>query len=136
MQRNRLGDHLRNISKAGSTLKAADFEYRALVVQTGWQSAAENYLINLFKPIWNSEIGICYGFGKHGDDPTTRANLRSPWDTLHPGRDWAHRDPNMKDARPRKQIVEDIRVHLQQHRPMQAVDEILRNFLNEIRTLT
>jgi hypothetical protein len=28
---------------------------------------AENYLINLFKPIWNNEVGICYGFGKQLD---------------------------------------------------------------------
>ena len=66
------------------------------------QNGAENYLIDLFKPIWNSEIGICYGFGKHGDDPGTRKNLRSPWDSLHPGRDWAYRDPAMKDAKPRR----------------------------------
>lgn len=133
---NRLNDHLRNISKAGSTLRVEDFEYRALVVQTGWQTPAESYLINLFKPIWNIEIGICYGFGKHGDDPTTRANQRSPWDTLHPGRDWAHRDANMKDARPLKQIVEDIREHLMRHPPLLTVDEILKNFLNEIRAIT
>ena len=104
---NRLNDHRKNIGKA-ATLQLEDFEYRALVVQTGWQTAAEDYLIHLFKPIWNNEVKICYGFGKHGDDPGTRANLRSPWDTLHPGRVWAHRDPNMKDARSAKRIVEDI----------------------------
>ncbi len=38
---------------------------------------------------WNSEVGICYGFGKHGDSAETRSNTRSPWDTLHPGRKWA-----------------------------------------------
>jgi hypothetical protein len=88
---NRLNDHRKNIAKATSTLKLEDFEYRALVVQTGWQTSAEDYLIHLFKPIWNSEVGICHGFGKHGDDPGTRANLRSPWDTLHHRRDWAPR---------------------------------------------
>ena len=67
----RLNEHRKNIAKAASTLRLDDFEYRALVVQTGWQSAAENYLIDLFKPIWNNEVGICYGFGKHGDAPET-----------------------------------------------------------------
>jgi hypothetical protein len=100
----RLNEHRKNIGKASSTLLIGDFEYRALVVQTGWQASAEDYLIHLFKPIWNSEMNICYGFGKHGDDPNTRANLRSPWDTLHPGREWAHRDPNMKDARPKVSV--------------------------------
>lgn len=133
---NRLGDHRRTITKASSTLKLEDFEYRALVVQTGWQASAENYLIQLFRPIWNNEVGICYGFGKHGDDPQTRANLRSPWDTLHPGREWAHRDPNMKDAKPSERIAADIAEHLAKHPPIDTLDEILRRFLDEIRAVS
>jgi hypothetical protein len=128
---NRLNDHRKNITKATTTLRLEDFEYRAIVVQTGWQTSAEDYLIHLFKPIWNSEVGICYGFGKHGDDPGTRANLRSPWDTLHPGRDWAHRDPKMKDAKPEKQIVEEIAKHLVKYPPLGSIDEILRRFLEQ-----
>ena len=133
---NRLNDHRKNIAKASTTLRLEDFEYRAIVVQTGWQTSAEDYLIHLFKPIWNSEVGICYGFGKHGDDPGTRANLRSPWDTLHPGRDWAHRDPNMKDARTLERIVEEIRLHLAKHPPIGTIDEILRRFLEEMRAVS
>jgi hypothetical protein len=129
----RLNEHRKNIVKATSTLRIDDFEYRALVVQTGWQSAAESYLIDLFKPIWNNEVGICYGFGKHGDAPETRANLRSPWDTLHHGRDWAHRDPNMKDARLKAQIVKDIARHFSEYPPLGSVDKILRRFLEEMR---
>jgi len=129
----RLGEHARSIAKATTTLKLDEFEYRALVVQTGWQTSAEDYLIHLFKPIWNNQIGICYGFGKHGDDPETRANLRSPWDTLHPGRDWAHRDPKMKDARARTRIKEDIEKHLEANPPVTSLDEILKRFLDEIR---
>jgi Eco29kI restriction endonuclease len=133
---NRLNDHRKNIAKAATTLRLEDFEYRAIVVQTGWQTSAEDYLIHLFKPIWNSEVGICYGFGKHGDDPGTRANLRSPWDTLHPGRDWAHRDPNMKDARPKERIIEEIRQHLAKYPPLGSIDEILRRFLEEMRAVS
>jgi Eco29kI restriction endonuclease len=133
---NRLNDHRKNIAKATTTLHLEDFEYRAIVVQTGWQTSAEDYLIHLFKPIWNSEVGICYGFGKHGDDPGTRANLRSPWDTLHPGRDWAHRDPKMKDAKPEKQIVEEISQHLAKYPPLGSIDEILRRFLQEMRAVS
>ena len=129
----RLSEHRKNIVKATSTLRLEDFEYRALVVQTGWQSAAENNQIDLFKPIWNNEVGICYGFGKHGDAPETRANLRSPWDTLHPGRDWAHRDPKMMDARSKTQIVKDIARHLAEYPPLGSVDKILRRFLDEMR---
>lgn len=129
---NRLNDHRKNISKATSTLRIDDFEYRALVLQTGWQAAAENYLIHLFRPIWNSEMKIAYGLGKHGDDPETRANLRSPWNTMHPGRDWASRDPNMKDARPQARIIEDIAKHLEHYPPLGTLDEILRRFLEEM----
>jgi hypothetical protein len=132
----RLTDHRRNISKATGTLRLEDFEYRALVVQSGWQNSAETYLIDLFKPIWNNEVGICYGFGKHGDAPETRANLRSPWDTLHHGRDWAHRDPNMKDARPADRILEDIKQHLAKYPPLGSIDEILRRFLEEMRAVS
>lgn len=133
---NRLNDHRKNIAKAATTLRLEDFEYRAIVVQTGWQTSAEDYLIHLFKPIWNSEVGICYGFGKHGDDPGTRANLRSPWDTLHPGRDWAHRDPKMKDAKPEKQIVDEINQHLAKYPPLGSIDQILRRFLEEMRAVS
>ena len=132
----RLNDHRKNIEKADGTLQLDDFEFRALVVQTGWQSAAEEYLIHLFKPIWNNQVGICYGFGKHGDDPKTRANLRSPWDTLHPGRDWAHRDPNMKNAKPADQISAAIETHLAATPTVVSIDEILRRFLNEMRAVS
>jgi len=128
----RLGEHCKNIGKAASTLRVEDFQYRALVVQTGYQAAAEAFLIDLFKPIWNNETAICYGLGKHGDAPGTRANLRSPWDTLHPGRDWAHRDPKIKDARPAAQILKDIGDHLSKYPPLNSVDEILRRFMDEM----
>lgn len=129
----RLKDHLRSISCAKDTLAAGDFEYRALVVQSGWQGAAESYLIGLFRPIWNNEIDICYGLGKHGDAPGTRKNLRSPWDTLHPGRDWAHRDPDMPDARPKERILEDIRKHFETAMVFEKIDHVLKTFIEGLR---
>jgi len=131
----RLRDHNRNIRKAKDTLNIEDFEYRSLVVQSGWQSAAEDYLIRLFMPIWNNETGICYGLGKHGDDPNTRANLRSPWDTVHPGRDWAWRDPNMGDAKPHKQIIGDLGRHFATEDVYTDLDQVLRGFIEELKQL-
>lgn len=128
----RLNEHRKNIEKATSTLRPQDFEFRALVVQTGWQGSAESYLIHLFKPVWNSEINICYGFGKHGDAAETRSNLRSPWDTLHPGRAWAG-SLYIDDAKPRAQIVSEITAHLAQNPPLESVELILARFLEEIR---
>ena len=130
----RLLEHRNNIDKATTTLRLDDFECRALVVQSGWQTSTEDYLIHLFKPIWNNEVKICYGFGKHGDDPNTRANQRSPWDTLHPGRDWAHRDPDMIDARPRQRILSDVSQHFAANTPFETTDVILRRFLDEMST--
>lgn len=129
----RLSEHRKTIMKAKSTLHSEDFSYRALVVKSGYQSSAEEYLIRLFDPLWNS---VCKGFGKHGDDPDTRSNQRSPWDTLHPGRDWAHRDAKMKDAKSPDRIVSEIDTHLAKYPPLRTVDEILRKFLLEMRDIS
>lgn len=131
----RVRDHLRNIGKAAGTLKVEDFGYRSLVVQSGWQGAAEDYLIHLFKPVWNSETDICYGLGKHGDDPRTRSNLRSPWDTLHPGRDWAWRDSTMQDARSSDKILDDLKQHFATATVYADLDQVLKEFLAELRQL-
>jgi len=129
----RLKDHARTIRKAATSIDIEHFSCRHLVVQSGWQTAAEDYLINLFKPVWNDELGICYGIGKHGDDPATRGNLRSPWDTLHPGREWAHRDQNIRDAKPREQIVSEISAHYLLHPPFASVDAVLKQFFDDLK---
>ncbi len=129
----RLKDHARTIRKAMATLDLADFTCRFLVVQSGWQVAAETYLIELFKPVWNDETRICYGIGKHGDAPETRSNLRSPWDTLHAGRDWAHRDPGMNDAKPRQRIEADLVAHFLKHPPLANVDAVLKRFYDDLK---
>lgn len=127
----RLNDHRKSID-ASANLDIDDFEFRALVVQTGWQAAAEQYLISVFQPIWNSETGICYGIGKHGDNPKTRANTRSPWDTIHPGRDWAHRDASMPDARPAERILSEVQAHFVEAPPFAALDDVVARFLRDM----
>ncbi len=131
----RLRDRPRNIGKTKGTLDPADFDCRFLVVQTGWQGAAEDYLIDLFRPVWNNETDICFGLGKHGDAPSTRSNRRSPWDTLHPGRDWASRDPKMVDARPRARILADLAEHFSAATIYRDLDRLLKDFIDEPRQL-
>ncbi|MGH9767997.1 MAG: Eco29kI family restriction endonuclease, partial [Blastocatellia bacterium] len=114
----RLNDHRKSIT-AASNLDISEFDCRYLVVKSAWQGTAETYLIERFLPIWNNEAGICYGFGKHGDDPETRSNARSPWDTLHPGRKWATKEGNRPYHLSIKQIKEQIAGHFLQ-RPPQA----------------
>lgn len=79
---NKLPSHLKGIY-----LK--DFVCRRLVCATNAQLAAEKHLIRTFWPVWNSETKACWGMSKHGDSAKTRANKRSPWDVVHPGRVWA-----------------------------------------------
>ena len=114
----RLNDHRKNIRKAASSLNLEDFSARFLVVQSGWETAAEDYLIHLFKPVWNSETDILYGLGKHGDAAETRANKRSPWDSLHPGRAWA--EASKEDARSIARIETDLAAHFLAHRRIES----------------
>lgn len=111
-----VSDHSKNIRKA-ENLDINEFECRFLVVRSAWQNTAEDYLISMFKPVWNNEVGICFGFGKHGDSPTTRSNTRSPWDTLHPGRAWAHSEGNQPNPLSAEHIIERILEHYRQNPP-------------------
>jgi hypothetical protein len=92
-------------------LKLSDFGFRYLVTASGWQIAAEAHLISLFRPIWNKETGVVQGIGKHGDASETRANERSRWDTLHPGRDWATHEGN----KPNRLSVVEIKALVLKH---------------------
>lgn len=131
----RLREHLRSIKKAVTTLSPEEFEYRCLVVQSGWQGAAEAYLISLFSPVWNNETKICFGIGKHGDKASTRSNLRSPWDTMHPGRGWAHGDVPISDAKSIERIRSELDDHFRTEKVYYDVDEILREFLEQLRQI-
>jgi hypothetical protein len=105
-----------------------DFRYRRLVVATNAQLTAERSLISLFEPIWNEDTKICWGISKHGDKDTTRANDRSPWDVLHPGRKWAISDL-LKDKKSKEQIFEDIDTHLSELPPFTDKQQIIDRFL-------
>jgi hypothetical protein len=124
-------DHLKNLRLA-ENLEEADFDCRYLVTLSGYQSAAEAFLIETFKPIWNNEVKICFGFGKHGDSASTRSNTRSPWDTLHPGRAWAWAEGNTPNERTEETIIADILRHYEANDPeemearMSDLSDILR----------
>lgn len=72
-----------------SPIRLEDFVSRRLVCATNAQLVAEKHLIRTFWPVWNAETKACWGMSKHGDAAKTRANKRSPWDVVHPGRQWA-----------------------------------------------
>ena len=127
----RLNEHRKNICRAES-LRIEDFDCRALVVQSGWETGAENYLIRLFRPIWNKEVKLVYGLGKHGDSAETRGNRRSPWDTLHSGRQWAAAD-KIEDAKASEKIAEELKGHFEKTRVFMTIEELLANFVQALR---
>ena len=110
----RLKEHRRSIVAGG--LNPADFRCRHVVIQSGMESAVEDFMIRLFKPIWNKEINVCCGIGKHGDAAKTRANKRSPWDTMHPGRKWAN--ATAEDQASREVIIKRIASHFATNPPI------------------
>lgn len=125
----RLNEHRRNIDKVAG-IDLAHFECRALAVQSGYQAAAESHLINLFWPIWNNETKILYGLGKHGDDSKTRANNKSPWDTIHPGRAWAEGNREAKTA---EDILAEVAAHFERTRIFGATEDVFAAFAEGIR---
>ncbi|MCQ0990558.1 Eco29kI family restriction endonuclease [Jiella marina] len=125
----RLNEHRRNINKV-SGIDLADFEYRALAVQTGYQAAAESHLIRMFQPIWNNETGILFGLGKHGDAATTRSNNRSPFDTMHPGRAWAAGNPAAKTV---EAITEEVEAHFRTAAIYKDINAVLQAFVSNIK---
>ncbi len=118
----RLKERSKSIAK--TNLELADFEYRAAPIQTGMQASVEDFMIRLFRPIWNKETKICYGIGKHGDSAATRRNKRSPWDTMHPGRRWA--DQTAEDQMNRSHIETRITEHLDAFPVIQDKEELFK----------
>jgi hypothetical protein len=124
----RLGEHKKNIQRASETLNIDDFDYRALVVQSGWEGPAETHLIRMFRPIWNKEVKILQGFGKHGDSITTRANKRSPWDTLHAGRNWAGGE-GQTDKKTPAQIEHQLSAHFEKTIVYKTFEDVFAAFV-------
>lgn len=134
----RLKDHRRMIEIVGDyaeknglphPLRIDDFLARRLVCATNAQLVAERHLIAMFRPIWNNEIGICWGISKHGDAATTRSNKRSPWDVMHPGRAWAMAESLDSKASP-EDIERRIAEHFERNPPYLDTDHIVRDFLS------
>jgi len=82
----RIMEHLKKSISQSRNLKAAEFYCRYLVVQSGLELAAEEFLIRRYSPVWNKQSKVCSGIGKHGD--VARREL-SDWDVMHGGREWA-----------------------------------------------
>lgn len=111
-------------------LHIEDFMCRRLVCATNAQLVAERHLIGTFRPLWNKEMNICWGISKHGDDAKKRSNKRSPWDVMHPGRDWAM-DEILKDKKSPEVITALISDHFKKSPPYRGRVRIVRDLLAE-----
>lgn len=81
----RLKEHAESIILADN-LNIDDFFCRFLVVDDIWIPLGESLLIAKFSPVWNKLVD---GFGNHDPGRGRYQQMRSKWDTLHSGRDWA-----------------------------------------------
>jgi Eco29kI restriction endonuclease len=96
------------------------------------ETAAEDYLIRLFRPIWNKETKIIQGFGKHGDAPTTRKNKVSSWDVLHEGRAAAGHGVN-PEQKSLAQLTQQLTDHFVKYPAYKNLNEVLDGFIGALR---
>jgi hypothetical protein len=83
----RLRQHASSIDEA-ENLDLGDFHVRHLVVDDIWIPLGENMLIETFRPVWNVVID---GFGNKDPGNRRATQYKSPWDVLHPGRQFARK---------------------------------------------
>ncbi len=100
----RLSEHAKSIET--TNLKLKDFSCRYLVADDIWIPLGEALLIERFQPLWNVLIE---GFGIHTPGAGRKKQVRSKWDTLHPGRALAvDLPPNPKTATELEQMIADF----------------------------
>lgn len=93
----RLRQHGRSVEQARN-LHLSEFRCRYLVVVPVWIDLAERFLLEHYRPVWNTVID---GFGNHDPGRGRRAMRRPRWDVVHPGRPWA-------EALQTDETVEDV----------------------------
>lgn len=97
----RLSQYAKSIAQA-ENLDLADLRCRYLVVVPVWISLAERFLIEHFRPLWNTVVD---GFGNHDPGKGRYSGKRPRWDILHPGRSWAE---NLQAEESPDDILKDI----------------------------
>ena len=75
----------------------ADYPAKTIRMDDIWIPLGDSLLIEKFKPVWNIVVD---GFGHHDQGKGRRGQMKSAWDTLHPGRTWADKVeiPNSRSA--------------------------------------
>jgi hypothetical protein len=121
----RIREHSKSID-AAENLYLSDFHVRWLVVEPIWIPLGESLLIAQSAPVWNT---IVDGFGNHDPGKGRVSGIRSRWDTIHPGRVFAHKYPERSESA--ADIARDATQYLNQrydrdrmaHRPRLGPDD-------------
>jgi hypothetical protein len=101
----RLKEHAKSIKEV-KNLDIADFSCRYLVCEDIWIPLGETLLIERFHPPWNILIE---GFGIHTPGKGRKKQVKSKWDTLHPGRNLAKGlPPNPMSGEEVADLLEDF----------------------------
>ena len=101
----RLREHSRSIEQARN-LELGDFACRYLISDDIWIPLGEALTIEKFKPIWNVLLD---GFGNHAPGGGRQQQVKSRWDTTHPGRGWAEQlPPNPQTTAELAQLLNDF----------------------------
>lgn len=98
----RLVQHAKSLQQV-ENLRLEDFRCRYLVVVPVWIELAERFLIEHYRPAWNTLID---GFGNHAPGAGRKDMKRPRWDILHPGRGWAKR---LKPAETPSKIIAELK---------------------------
>ncbi len=102
----RLTKHARSID-AVENLDLEDFRCRWLVLDPVWIGLTEQVLIAEARPLWNV---VVEGFGINAPGRGRRNQVRSQWDTLHPGR------PEVASLPDRAESADAIMARIAAHR--------------------
>jgi hypothetical protein len=102
----RLSKHRQSL-QAARNLDIEDFHCRYLLVDDIWIPLGESLMIATFAPLWNQRLD---GFGNHDPGSGRYQQLRSPWDTVHPGREWAEKCKQRAETP--EQLIADIESYL------------------------
>lgn len=100
----RIKQHTKSIEST-ATLRVEDFSCRYLVVTPLWITMAERFLLEHYKPIWNVVLD---GFGNHDPGRGRHEGEITWWDALHPGRAWAAKLQQTRDAATAEQRLREF----------------------------
>lgn len=93
----RIKEHLSSLNIV-QNLNVDDFSCQYVVLDPGLIASVEAEAIRRYEPFWNT---VVEGFGNHNVGKNRLNQIRSDWDTLHPGRTWALKQsgPTAKEVR-------------------------------------